>query len=90
MPIWRVLYIQSRYEFKVEQQMEKLGIRHFLPKINIKRVWSDRIKNIKIPAFPSYIFVYNEDKDRNAVFKSKELNITCGMTIGMRYWMKKK
>lgn len=71
MPIWRVLYIQSRYEFKVEQQMEKLGIRHFLPKINVKRVWSDRIKNIKIPAFPSYIFVYNEDKDRNAVFQVK-------------------
>lgn len=34
-------------------------------------MWSDRIKNIKIPAFPSYIFVYNEDKDRNAVFQVK-------------------
>lgn len=71
MPIWRVLYIQSRYEFKVEQQLEKLGIRHYLPKIEVKRAWSDRIKKMKVPAFPSYLFVCNEAKDRNAVFQAK-------------------
>jgi transcription antitermination factor NusG len=71
MPSWSVLYIQSRYEFKVEQQLQKLGIRHFLPKIQVRRNWSDRVKKMLVPAFPSYLFVCIEPKDRNAVFQVK-------------------
>lgn len=71
MPSWKVLYIQGRYEFKVEQQLARLGIEHYLPKVQVMRQWSDRMKKLTVPAFPSYLFVCNEDKDRQAVFQAK-------------------
>ncbi len=71
MPSWRVLYVQSRYEFKVEQQLERLGIIHYLPKLQIRCQWSDRIKKLLVPAFPSYLFVHNDEKDRNEVFRAR-------------------
>ncbi len=70
MPSWRVLYVQSRYEFKIAQQFERLGIVHYLPKLEVYRKWSDRIKKLQVPAFPSYLFVRNEYKDRNVVFQA--------------------
>lgn len=68
---WKVIYVQSRCEFKVEQQFKKLGINHYLPKIQVSKVWSDRIKKQTISAFPSYIFVRNDTWDRNDVFQAK-------------------
>jgi hypothetical protein len=71
MPSWKVLYVQGRCEFKVEQQLARLGIEHYLPKVQVMRKWSDRMKKLTVPAFPSYLFVCNEDKDRHAVFQAK-------------------
>ncbi|MGB3228823.1 MAG: transcription termination/antitermination NusG family protein [Saprospiraceae bacterium] len=68
---WKVIYVQSRCEFKVKQQFKKLGIIHYLPKIQVSKVWSDRIKKQTISAFPSYIFVCNDTRDRNDVFQAK-------------------
>jgi hypothetical protein len=31
MPSWKVLYVQGRCEFKVEQQLARLGIEHYTP-----------------------------------------------------------
>ena len=71
MPNWKVLYVQGRCEFKVEQQLTRLGIPHYLPKVQVMRQWSDRMKKLTVPAFPSYLFVCNEDKDRQDVFQAK-------------------
>ena len=71
MPSWKVLYVQGRCEFKVEQQLARLGIEHYLPKVQVMRKWSDRMKKLTVPAFPSYLFVCNEDKERHAVFQAK-------------------
>jgi transcriptional antiterminator RfaH len=71
MPSWKVLYVQGRCEFKVEQQLARLGIEHYLPKVQVMRKWSDRMKKLTVPAFPSYLFVCNEDKERQAVFQAK-------------------
>lgn len=68
---WKVLYVQGKYEFKVEKQLQKLGIEHYLPKLEVERVWSDRIKKLKVPAFPCYLFVNIDEKDRNMVFHAK-------------------
>ncbi|MCC6753135.1 MAG: UpxY family transcription antiterminator [Saprospiraceae bacterium] len=71
MPNWKVLLVQSRYEFKVEEQFARFGIVHYLPKLKEKRRWSDRIKTLEVPAFPNYLFVYNSDGDRNDVFMAR-------------------
>jgi len=68
---WKVLYVKSNYELKVEQQLKLLGIEHFLPKVQVCRKWSDRIKKILVPAFPSYLFERIDEKDRSKVFKAK-------------------
>ncbi|MBK9107561.1 MAG: UpxY family transcription antiterminator [Saprospiraceae bacterium] len=68
---WRVLYVQGRYEFTVEKQFQKLGITHYVPKLEVERVWSDRVKKLKVPAFPGYVFVNLDEKDRNKVFDAK-------------------
>lgn len=65
---WKVLRLQSRYEFFVERQLVCLGIEHYLPKLEERRKWSDRIKKQLVPAFPNYIFVSSEEKRRNDVF----------------------
>ncbi len=71
MTSWKVICTQSRYEFKVEEQLERLGIVNYLPKIKLLRQWSDRKKIIIAPAFPGYIFVNNDENLRNQVFSAK-------------------
>ncbi|MBP8726753.1 MAG: UpxY family transcription antiterminator [Saprospiraceae bacterium] len=71
MPNWKVLLVQSRYEFKVEEQFARFGIVHYLPKLKVERRWSDRIKTLEVPTFPNYVFVYNADGDRNDVFMAR-------------------
>ncbi|HRG38044.1 MAG TPA: UpxY family transcription antiterminator [Bacteroidia bacterium] len=68
---WKVLYVKSNYELKIEQQLKQLGIEHYLPKVQVIRTWSDRIKKMLVPAFPSYLFVHISDKVRSKVFKAK-------------------
>lgn len=68
---WKVLYVKSKYELKVEQHLNLLGVEHYLPKVQVIKKWSDRIKKMLVPAFPSYLFVRIEEKDRNKVFAVK-------------------
>ncbi len=55
---WYILRTQGQYEKKVAVYLNKLHIKHYLPLINKKRIWSDRIKFIDFPLFPGYIFIY--------------------------------
>ena len=57
---WHVLYVKSRHERKVYNSLLELSLKSFLPLIKVKKKWSDRIKIIEKPLFPSYIFVYIE------------------------------
>ncbi|MBK6353832.1 MAG: UpxY family transcription antiterminator [Saprospiraceae bacterium] len=68
---WKVIYVQSRYEFKAEQQFKKLCINYYLHTTQVSKVWSDRIKKQTISAFPSYISVHNDTWDCNDVFQAK-------------------
>jgi transcription termination/antitermination protein NusG len=60
---WFVAYTAPRAEKKVAQRLEKSGIEYFLPLRNEIRQWSDRMKRIIMPAFPSYIFVHVNQKE---------------------------
>jgi len=65
---WYALYTRSRHEKVVASQLEKRGIRYYLPVKEVVSSWSDRKKLIEKPLFPSYIFVYGDKKERyNAV-----------------------
>jgi len=59
---WYVIYTQPRYERKVCDSLESLNIQFFLPVTKKLKVWSDRKKYIDTPLFPSYVFIYLNDK----------------------------
>jgi transcriptional antiterminator RfaH len=68
---WKVLYTQSLYENKVAQQFDRYHIEYYLPRIELRRQWSDRVKKLMVPVFPNYIFVRVSNKNRNEVFNAK-------------------
>lgn len=55
---WYVAYTTPRAEKQVAKRLETSGIHYYLPLRNDFRRWSDRVKKVIVPAFPSYIFVY--------------------------------
>jgi transcription antitermination factor NusG len=54
---WHILYTAPRAEKQVDQRLQKQGIQTYLPLHLSPRRWSDRIKWVEMPLFPSYIFV---------------------------------
>ncbi|MGO4821874.1 MULTISPECIES: UpxY family transcription antiterminator [unclassified Flavobacterium] len=67
---WYVVYTKPKWERKVAEQLNKLGIECYCPVITQVRQWSDRKKKVEVPLFNSYVFVHLEEKDRNLVFQS--------------------
>lgn len=68
---WKVLFTQTLYENKVADQLARLDIEYYLPKLKIQKQWSDRMKQQMVPAFPGYVFVKLDEKRRNEVFQAK-------------------
>ncbi|WP_420574982.1 UpxY family transcription antiterminator [Kordia sp.] len=63
---WHVLYVRSRHEKKVYEALLDLSLDVFLPLMKTKKKWSDRIKIVYQPLFPSYVFVnLNSPSDYN-------------------------
>ncbi|WP_208757814.1 UpxY family transcription antiterminator [Leptospira dzoumogneensis] len=54
---WYAVYTNSRAEKKLALELSKKGITQYLPIISTKKQWSDRIKTVLVPVFPSYVFV---------------------------------
>ncbi|RMF09632.1 MAG: UpxY family transcription antiterminator [Candidatus Neomarinimicrobiota bacterium] len=60
---WIAVYTKPRHEKKVMAEFEKRMIQHYLPLVRRKRRWSDRMKWVDMPLFPSYIFARIELKN---------------------------
>lgn len=56
-PAWYALHTRSRHEKVAEDLLTRKKIETFLPLRNIKRRWSDRVKEISEPLFKGYLFV---------------------------------
>jgi len=67
---WYILYCRPRQEQKLAHFLEKLGIEHYLPLVERKRQWSDRIKFIKVPLFSGYIFLHIDWEDRKKALEN--------------------
>ncbi|WP_348823538.1 UpxY family transcription antiterminator [Flavobacterium aestuarii] len=66
---WYVVYTKPKWEKKVAERLNQIGITAYCPLVTKISQWSDRKKKIQVPLFNSYIFVKIEEKDRNAVFE---------------------
>jgi len=54
---WHAVYLRSRTEKKVYEELLYKRIECYLPLRSSKRIWSDRVKIITEPILPGYIFV---------------------------------
>ena len=54
---WYAIYVRSRHEKSVHQELQQKGIESSLPLISVTRQWSDRKKKVQVPLFRSYVFV---------------------------------
>lgn len=61
---WHVLYTKPRNEKKVTVRLGEAGYTVYCPLIKTVHQWSDRKKKVQIPMFPSYIFIYINEKNR--------------------------
>lgn len=66
---WYVVYTKPKWEKKVAEKLNEIGIECYCPLITQIKQWSDRKKKVEVPLFNSYVFVQLPDKDRNSVFQ---------------------
>ena len=66
---WYVVYTKPKWEKKVAERLNEIGVVAYCPLIAKLSQWSDRKKVVNVPLFNSYIFVQIADKDRNRVFE---------------------
>lgn len=66
---WYVVYTKPKWEKKVAERLNEIGVVAYCPLVTKTSQWSDRKKLITVPLFNSYIFVQIEEKDRNRVFE---------------------
>lgn len=66
---WYVVYTKPKWEKKVAERLNEVGITAYCPLVTKVRQWSDRKKKIEVPLFNSYIFVQVDEKDRNIIFE---------------------
>ena len=66
---WYVVYTKPKWEKKVAEKLNEIGIECYCPLIIEIKQWTDRKKKIEVPLFNSYVFVQLEDGDRNSVFQ---------------------
>jgi transcription antitermination factor NusG len=66
---WYVVYTKPKWEKKVAEKLNQIGIECYCPLITQVKQWSDRKKKIEVPLFNSYIFVHLNESDRNGVFQ---------------------
>ena len=66
---WYVVYTKPKWEKKVAERLNEIGVVTYCPSITKISQWSDRKKTISVPLFNSYVFVQIEEKNRNRIFE---------------------
>ncbi|WP_264535090.1 UpxY family transcription antiterminator [Flavobacterium sp. N1736] len=66
---WYVVYTKPKWEKKVAEKLNEIGIECYCPIITQIKQWSDRKKKVEVPLFNSYVFVNLLETDRNSVFQ---------------------
>lgn len=61
---WLAAYTRSHHEQRVAQQLGQKNLEYLLPTYERLIRWSDRIKRVRMPLFPSYIFVRICERER--------------------------
>lgn len=55
---WFAVYTRHQHEKTVAQHLAGRWVESFLPLYNTARRWKDRVKELSLPLFPNYVFVF--------------------------------
>lgn len=66
---WYVVYTKPKWEKKVAEKLNQIGVECYCPLVSQVKQWSDRKKKIEVPLFNSYVFVHLNESERNDVFQ---------------------
>ena len=64
---WFAAKTKNKGEFKAFNFFISMGINSYVPSYVTKRVWSDRIKKVKVPAITGYVFFELNNIDFNLI-----------------------
>jgi transcription antitermination factor NusG len=64
---WMALMVKPRRECAVQEGLEQRGLQTFLPMYWATHRWSDRLKRVKVPLFPQYLFCRADRGDRTTM-----------------------
>ena len=53
---WFAAKTKNRAEFKALEFFNSIGINSYVPSYKTKRIWSDRVKSVVVPAISGYVF----------------------------------
>jgi transcription antitermination factor NusG len=67
---WLAAYTRSRHEQRVALQLGQKSLEYLLPTYERLVRWSDRIRRIRMPLFPSYIFVHICEDERRVLLET--------------------
>ncbi|HZD30325.1 MAG TPA: UpxY family transcription antiterminator [Candidatus Angelobacter sp.] len=67
---WLAAYTRSQHEVAVARQLETKQVAVLLPTYVKTTKWSDRVKRIAAPLFPSYVFVNVSQQERAQVLQT--------------------
>lgn len=61
---WLAAYTRPRHEQKVQDFFRQREWEVFWPAVRARRQWSDRVQEVAMPLFPSYVFVRLDAQER--------------------------
>jgi len=53
---WFAAKTKRRAEFKAQEFFISTGVNSYVPSFKTRRIWSDRVKNVLVPAISGYVF----------------------------------
>ena len=53
---WFAAKTKRRAEFKAHEFFNSNGVNSYVPSFKTRRIWSDRVKNVIVPAISGYVF----------------------------------
>jgi len=67
---WFALQVRMRHETLVTEHLSGKGYEWFLPLYKSRKHWSDRVKEVKLPLFPGYLFCRFDTQNRLPILKT--------------------
>lgn len=67
---WFALYTRHRHEKAVAQFLDNEGVKVFVPFYNARHRWKDRVKQLSLPLFPNYVFVFSSVDERISILRT--------------------